>query len=193
MEEEGSIVVDNLVCPRLNKAKMICTSNSCQDNSLICHIETCEYCSSKHEECECFKIERIIKKLLAKKKKISPEIENTLKAMEKVYDEAIDRLSRDKEYLTRLAKDFGYFQEEIEFLSLINDGNHGMINGKVTSKMMETLNLNMNIEITEDDVEKFWKKRKIAFNDLFNKFQDLTNKSVSKFESQLTDDFDLIE
>ena len=53
--------------------------------------------------------------------------------------------------------------------------------------------MNMNIEITEDDVEKFWKKRKIAFNDLFNKFQDLTNKSVSKFESQLTDDFDLIE
>ena len=75
---------------------MLCASGSCKINSFICLDEKCENCSTSHEECEIYKLPKVISKLNKKKQKITPQIEDAIKAMETVYDEAIEKLSINK-------------------------------------------------------------------------------------------------
>ena len=65
----------------------------------MCFEESCDRCEPDHRQCECYRADSMVDQLVAKRKKITAEVEKTIKTMEKVYDEAIERLSEDKEQL----------------------------------------------------------------------------------------------
>ena len=85
-----------LVCTNSNKASFICGCNTCKNNAFVCISEDCSYCTKKHKDCEIFRVERILEKLDKKKKKPTNAIKKVVESMEKVYDEAIERLSKDR-------------------------------------------------------------------------------------------------
>ena len=64
----------------------------------------------------------MIDQLVAKRKRITTEVEKTIKTMEKVYDQAIERLSQDKEQLEQQMQLFGLNEHEAKFMRMIEDG-----------------------------------------------------------------------
>lgn len=65
-------------------------------------------CEKAHPHCEYYRLNSLLQQIEAKRQKITPEIEQAMKAMENAYDEAIERLSEDKEQIRFQAEMFGF-------------------------------------------------------------------------------------
>jgi uncharacterized protein YaiL (DUF2058 family) len=105
----------------------------------------------------------MVDQLVAKRKKITAEVEKTIKTMEKVYDEAIERLSQDKEQLEQQMQLFGLNEHEAKFMRMIEDGCLSEVKGNLTSKVVQGVSLENEFTATEENVLKFWLRRKKEF------------------------------
>ena len=139
MEENSELKVPELTCPRLNKARMICVSPKCIENAMICFQESCDSCEKSHQHCEYYRLNSLLQQIMSKRQKINPEIELAMKTMENVYDEAIERLSEDKERIRYQAEMFGFSEYEAKFMVMINDGIAADITGKLTSTIVSNI------------------------------------------------------
>ena len=81
----------------------------------------------------------ILENVYKKKQQLTPEILAGIKTMENAYDEAIDRLSKDKEYITSQMEYFGYNEHEVEFIQLLKDGLASEITGTLNSKIISNI------------------------------------------------------
>ena len=59
--------------------------------------------------------------------------------MQKAYDEAIDRLSSDKDFIISQMDMFGYNEHEVNFMELVNDGLSTDLTGDLCSKVMSEI------------------------------------------------------
>lgn len=82
-----------------------------------------------------------MEQIQAKRQKITPEIELAMKAMETAYDEAIERLSEDKEQIRYQAEMFGFSEHEAKFMVMINDGIANEITGKLTAQIVSDIGI----------------------------------------------------
>ena len=76
---------------------MICTSSKCDSNAFICFVKECECHVKAHKGCECFHLSTIISAILEKKRKVPPELEKVFHAIDRIYEEVLDKLSADRE------------------------------------------------------------------------------------------------
>ena len=61
----------------------------------MCTDEECK-CQADHENCEIFKFESLIRKIEEKKKPLSSEVKSVFATIDKIYDDAIERVSQEK-------------------------------------------------------------------------------------------------
>ena len=79
--------------------------------------------------------------------------------MEKIYDDAIERLSQDRESLKDQLEMYGYFNPEIDFLRMLDNGELKDIRGEMIFNILGHLNETNHIHVDEKTVKNFWKAK----------------------------------
>ena len=87
---------------------------------------------------------------------------------------------------------FGLNEHQAKFMRLITDGCLTEITGSITSEVVEGIADPNQFSATEDNVNKFWSRRKKEFEKIFNKFKEMTTKKFVRFESVIVDNADII-
>ena len=83
----------------------------------------------------------MLKKMENKKLAMDPSVQKTMRTMERIYDEAIERLSKDKEWIQDQMQYFGLSEDEAYFIRLINDNCLAEITGEIVSKLMPNIDI----------------------------------------------------
>ena len=107
-----------------------------------------------------------------------------------MYDETIDKLSKDKEYYINQLEYLGLSEKEIEFLEQVNDGTIHQGKAKNIAHIMRDLKVKKEWSLTEDSVVKFWKKHSIEVMSHFDKLKSLAFRPIVTIKSKIVEEGD---
>ena len=180
------------MCKKLNPAAMICVDPKCTNSAPCCFRPDCQDCDRDHQTCKMIRFTEILKRIQSKKQPINEEILKGIRAMEKIYDEAIDKLSKDKDYMVSQTEMMGYNEQEVEFITLLNDGLAGDLTGALNAKILSHTNENVKWEAEAEFIERYWDRKKAKFNEMFAKLKSICYVGKPTLESKITEDLEKI-
>ncbi len=94
-------------------------------------------------------------------------------AIENVYDEAIERLSRDREEFLQWKDNYGLNSDQIDMIHQLVSSKGKRLTGDKVYKVKVNLDKKMNSFFSEKTVKNFWKKQKKQFNQIFQSLHEI--------------------
>ena len=95
-------------------------SEICKNPALICKNVECPCLTKLHGKCSFTSIDSVAEKIRSKKRPMREELSLLVDELEKIYDESIDRLSRDRESVQIWRDNYGVNELEYKLVEMLN-------------------------------------------------------------------------
>ena len=171
-----SIPGQHLKCSQGNIARLLCCSPNCEKSALVCRKKQCECLENEHGKCDFIYTQGIIEDIQAKKIEIPEDVVKAIDKVDKIYDQAIDKLSMDREAMQKWKENYGLSIEEIEFLEMVDNNEPGSITGQLVSGVKDAylVEYQKPRELSEGWAEKFWERSQKNFDKIFHELNRFT-------------------
>jgi hypothetical protein len=86
----------------------------------------------------------------------------------------------------------GYNEQEVEFMTLLNDGLADSITGQLNSRILTHRNKVKKWEAESEFIERYWGRKKSKFEEFFDKIKSVCYVGKPTLESKITTDLEKI-